>query len=359
MGFVDMGFADMGFVARHPRTAGFAAVLATATLTAVLVATLAPVAARSGSGQAQHKASVEDLLSAVVRVKTYINPDARTIENLGREREGSGVVIDEDGLVLTIGHLMVEAHAAEISASGGRTVPAIVVGYDHDSGFGLLRALEPLRVRPMPMGKSDTLKEHDPALVASHGGRGMLGAVRVVSRRDYAGGWEYLLEDAIFTSPPHPDWSGAALINREGKLVGVGSLAVRDAAKPNGIAPGNMFVPIDRLRPVLADLLANGRPSTPPRPWLGMSSEEVSGRILVSGVTPGGPADKAGLKRGDIIAGVDGSRIRTLPELYRKIWARGRAGVVVPLDVMQDDAVRRVEVLSMDRLDHLKLKSTF
>jgi len=309
--------------------------------------------------QGDHRISLDDLLAAVVKVKTYINPDGRTVDNLGRQREGSGVIIDESGLVLTIGYLMVEAHAAEVSLASGKTVPAVVVGYDHESGFGLLRTLEPVKVKPMPLGKSAAVKERDPVLIASYGGRGMIAPVRVVSKREFAGGWEYMLDEAIFTAPPHPEWSGAALINREGQLVGIGSLIVRDASSAKDAVPGNMFVPIDRLAPILADLLANGKPSTPPRPWIGMSTEEVSGRLLVSQVTAGGPAEKAGVQRGNIVVGVDGAVAKTLPELYRQIWARGAAGVVVPLDVMQDDKIRRLDIPSMNRLDHLRLKSTF
>jgi len=325
----------------------------------VAALTLLVVSSATVLAQGDHRISLDDLLAAVVKVKTYINPDGRTVDNLGRQREGSGVIIDESGLVLTIGYLMVEAHAAEVSLASGKTVPAVVVGYDHESGFGLLRTLEPVKVKPMPLGKSAAVKERDPVLVASYGGRGMIAPVRVVSKREFAGGWEYMLDEAIFTAPPHPEWSGAALINREGQLVGIGSLIVRDASSAKDAVPGNMFVPIDRLAPILADLLANGKPSTPPRPWIGMSTEEVSGRLLVSQVTAGGPAEKAGVQRGNIVVGVDGSVAKTLPELYRQIWARGAAGVVVPLDVMQDDKIRRLDIPSMNRLDHLRLKSTF
>jgi S1-C subfamily serine protease len=334
-------------------------------LQAVIVA-MGLLASAVGSALAQgaapppaERASLEDLLSSIVRIKTYINPDGRTVDNLGRQREGTGIIIDESGLILTIGYLMVEAHAAEATLGNGRTVAAVVVGYDHESGFGLLRTLEPVKVRPMQFGKSDSVKERDPVLVASHGGRSMVAPVRVVSKREFAGGWEYLLDEAIFTSPPHPEWSGAALINREGRLVGVGSLIVRDAAGGKEAVPGNMFVPIDRLVPVLPDLLTEGRPSSPPKPWLGMTTEEVSGKLLVSNVSVGGPAEKAGLQRGDVIAGVGGASAKSLPELYRQIWARGSAGAVVPLDVMQNDKVRRIDIPSMNRLDHLKLKSTF
>src|SRR5262245_63710057 len=182
----------------------------------------------SGTAAAAEAPSLEDLLSAVVRIKTYINPDGRTVQNLGKEREGSGIVIDQNGLVLTIGYLMVEAHAAEVITNAGRTVPANIVGYDHETGFGLLRAIEPLKLKPLAFGRSADVKQGDPVLVASYGGADMVAPVHVVAKREFAGSWEYLLDEAIFTSPPHPAWSGAGLINRDGKLVGVGSLIVGD-----------------------------------------------------------------------------------------------------------------------------------
>src|SRR5262249_4781173 len=205
--------------------------------------------------------SIEDVICSVVRIKTDINPDGQTVSGLGRKREGSGIVIDADGLVLTIGYLMVEAYAAEIITNDGRTVPANVVGYDHDSGFGLLRALEPLKIAPLALGKSTDVKEHDVAVVASGGGPNMVLRVSVVSKREFAGNWEYMLDQALFTAPAHPAWSGAALINREGKVVGVGSLIVGDVNGTGDKTPGNMFVPAERLMPILSDLLADGRVS--------------------------------------------------------------------------------------------------
>lgn len=209
-------------------------------------------------------ASIEELVSAVVRINTHITPEGRTVAGLGREREGSGILIDSDGLVLTIGYLMVEAYAAEVvDNNNGRTVPANVVGYDYETGFGLLRTIEPLKVKPMPLGKSAQIKEGDPVLIASFGGRSMVAGAYVVAKREFAGSWEYLLDEALFTAPPHPAWSGAALINREGKLVGVGSLIVGDATGGSDKTPGNMFVPIDRLPPILADLMASRRKTWP------------------------------------------------------------------------------------------------
>jgi len=323
----------------------------------LLVASVAVL--MSASAAAAQSAWIEELATAVVRIKTHINPEGRTIEGLGREREGSGVLIDSDGLVLTIGYLMVEAYAAEVVTNEGRTVPASVVGYDHESGFGLLRTLEPLKLKPMALGKSSEVKERDPVLVASFGGAAMVAPAYIVAKREFAGSWEYMLDDALFTSPPHPAWSGAALIDRAGKLVGIGSLIVGDAVGGGEKTPGNMFVPIDRLPPILADLIASGRIPGPGRPWLGLNAEELRGRLFVSRVTPGGPADKAGVKRGDVIVGVKGEPPRNLADFYRKVWAQGDAGVSVPLEVLQDSEVRRVEIKSINRLDHLKLKSSF
>jgi S1-C subfamily serine protease len=324
---------------------------------AALIATL--LALLSASAAAAQPASIEELVSAVVRINTHITPDGRTVQGLGREREGSGILIDGDGLILTIGYLMVEAYAAEAVDINGRTVPANVVGYDHETGFGLLRTIEPLKLKPLPLGKSADIREGDPVLIASFGGPAMVGGAYVVAKREFAGSWEYLLDEALFTAPPHPAWSGAALINREGKLVGVGSLIVGDAAGGGDKVPGNMFVPIDRLPPILGDLIAAGRTAGPGRPWLGVNTEELRGRLFVSRVTPGGPAEKAGIKSGDVIVGVNGEQPKTLADFYRKIWAQGSAGANVALDVLQDSEVRRFDVKSINRLDHLKLKSTF
>ena len=297
----------------------------------------------------------------MVGIKTFINPDGTSVPNLGREREGSGIVIDESGLVLTIGYLMVEAHAAEIVTNAGRTLPATVVGYDHETGFGLLRTLEPPKIKPLAFGSSADVKEQDPALVASSGGADMVLPVHVVGRREFTGSWEYLVEDAIFTSPPHPAWSGAALINREGKLIGVGSLIVGDADGDGEPSPGNMFVPIDL-------------PAADPRRPAGQGPRRRAAAGRGSASTPqdaARPADRSaasrraarrarpGCKRGDIIVGVNGEKTRTLGEFYRKIWAAGAAGVTVPLDVMSGGEPRRVEVQSVNRLDTLKLQSTF
>ena len=322
-------------------------------LAAVFAASLLSTPAPAETG------SLEELISAVVKIKTHINPEGRTVQGLGRDREGTGILIDADGLILTIGYLMVEAYAAEVTTNDGRTLPASIVGYDHETGFGLLRTIEPLKIKPFTLGKIADVKEKDVVVVASGGGASNVVPALVVSKREFVGNWEYLLEEAIYTSPPHPSWSGAALINREGKLIGVGSLIVGDAAGTKENNPGNVFVPIDRLAPILGDLLTEGRPSGPGRPWLGMNADDTHGRLMVGRVTPGGPADKAGVKRGDVIISVNGEATTSLPDFYRKVWSKGGAGAVIGLDVRNNNTMQHFDIQSINRLDHLKLKSTF
>jgi len=307
---------------------------------------------------AARSASVEELVAPVVRIKTFINPDGQTVQSLGREREGSGIVIDEDGLIVTIGYLMVEAHAAEVITNEGRTLAANVVGYDHETGFGILRTLQPMKVKPLQFGHLADVKVGDPVLIASGGGVERVSPARIAAKREFAGSWEYLLDVAIFTTPPHPAWSGAAVISREGKLLGVGSLIVSDARGDGSKVPGNMFVPIEKLMPILGDLIADGRVSGGGRPWLGVAADDVRGHLMVSRVTPGGPAEKAGIRKGDEIVGVGGETPRSLADFYRKVWAAGPAGATVPLDVDQDGTKRRIDVRSINRLDNLKLNST-
>jgi S1-C subfamily serine protease len=278
---------------------------------------------------------------------------------MGREREGSAMVIDSNGLILTIGYLMVEAHSAEVVTNDGREVPADIVGYDFQSGFGLLRASAPLKVQPLAFGKSAELKERDAVVVARFGGPDSAAPAVVVGKREFAGNWEYLLDEAIFTAPLQSAWSGAALLNHEGRLVGVGSLMVSDATGKGDRMSGNMFVPTDLLPPILADLIANGRMAGAGRPWLGVTTDETHGHLTVSAVTPGGPAERAGLKRGDMILGVNGTLLNHLPDFYRRIYAQGDAGTVIALDVLKDSEKRRVEVKSINRLDFLRLKSSF
>jgi S1-C subfamily serine protease len=324
------------------------------TYRALLAALLLPAALAALA--AEPEGGALPWLEAIVRVHTEIPADARTAGYLGTERDGSGVVIDDAGLVVTIGYLITEAMGAEVTTGAGRVSRVDVVGFDIASGLGLLRAAEPLAVRSLPIDAATALSEKTPVVVAGFGGPEQVQPAVVVSRRAFAGYWEYLLEDAIFTSPPHPGWSGAALLTPDGKLAGIGSLVVSDA-QPD--LPGNMFVPIDYLRPILGDLLALGRPAAPARPWLGINLRELNGKLVVSRVAPDGPGDKAGIRHGDRVTAVDGTLVHELADFYRTLWQRGNAGVAVRLGVSRQGEEQEIEVKTINRYRYLKLDTTY
>jgi len=329
-------------------------------MTAVLRMLLLSLALAAAPAASQDKPTdeAEETLSAVVQVKAKILPDARSLATLGPLRQGSGVLV-RDGYVLTIGYLVIEAEAIEVVAADGKSVPATLAAYDHASGFGLLKLIGPLAGKPLPLGDSETLAEREPAMIATHGGREGVSLVYVVSRRPFSGSWEYQLDSAIYTYPPVQNWSGAALIGARGQLLGIGSLIVPDAGGAGTQSPGNMFVPIDLLKPIIEDLIAKGRAAGPLRPWLGLNAEEMRGRLFVGRVSPEGPADRAGLKSGDIVVGVGGEEVSSLADFYRKIWARGAAGVEVPLRVLQGMQMKDVTVRSMDRLEYFRQKPSY
>jgi len=274
---------------------------------------------------------------------------ARTARFLGTEREGSGVVIGDD-LILTIGYLIVESTAVEIILHNGRKVPGTIAGYDHISGFGLVRSLAPLNLPAMALGEAKGLAAADQVLVATRLGPSQALGAYVVSRRTFAGGWEYVLDRAIFTAPPHPAFGGAALVNTEGKLVGIGSLIVTDAATPGRPSPGNMFVPIDELKPILADLQKTGKRADPERPWLGITAEAYRGRVVAGRIAEDSPAAKAGIAEGDVLIAVAGKPVSELAEFFRAVWAVGPAGVQVPLTVLDANGkTRDVALVSVGR----------
>jgi serine protease Do len=313
-----------------------------------------PAAAPSPSDY-QH---LVDATHAVVALKVKALANARSNATLGPERSGSGVLFGPQNLVLTIGYLVLEADQVEITTNKGRTVPAVVAAYDHATGFGLLRPLGPLDLKPIALGSSEKVDALDRLLIATGSGEENLSVATVVAKRAFAGYWEYLIDNAIFTSPPRADFGGAALINREGELVGIGSLFVMDAMTPGERLPGNMFVPIDLLKPVLDEMIATGRQKGGVRPWIGINSREQDGRLHVIRVSADSPAERAGITAGDIILALHGEKIESLESFYKRLWASGAPGVEVTLKVLHGTDVREVKIRSIDRFEIIKKKPT-
>ena len=270
--------------------------------------------------------NAEKILNAVVKIHSIIPKDTPSTETLGTEREGNGVVIDAEGTILTLGFLVRDAETIDILGSEGEAVKATLTGYDYTTGFAILRTDKPLGVTPIIIGQSSTVKVGDPILVAGFGGIEATQLARIVSRKEFAWSWEYLLDEAIFTAPATADFSGSALINREGHLVGIGYLYTQVVIQGYGVLPGNMFIPIDLLAPILADMKTAGRSLKLQRPWLGINAEESHDRIFITKVTSGGPAEKAGLKPGDMVLMVDGKEVKDLTDFYLKAWGVCSAG---------------------------------
>ena len=291
-------------------------------------------------------------LLSVVSLSATVPADAFSAQSLGTERAGNGVVI-EGGLILTIGYLMTEADSIWLRANNGQTFPGHPLGYDYESGFGLVQPLARLDLPEVELGSAKEAEIGSRVLVAGAGGRSRSLEARVVARQEFAGYWEYLISDAIFTAPAHPNWGGTAIIGPSGKLVGIGSLQLEQAQPRGGSQEINMSLPIDLLQPVLTDLVTLGKPNRPPRPWLGVYTAESEGRLTVVGVSDRGPASDL-LREGDVLLEVAGERVSDLGELYRSIWALGDAGATVPLKVVRDGKRIDMRIQSIDRAKMLK-----
>ena len=292
--------------------------------------------------------------AAVVGVQATAVDDARSAETLGRQRRGTGVVIAADGLVLTIGYLILEADHVDLVFDGGRKLPARVVAYDLASGFGLLQPLTPVSVAPARLGDSSALTDDETLMIASGGQGGGLSLARMVSRRAFSGYWEYHIEGALFTSPPRTDHSGAGLFNAEGELIGIGSLVVSDALGPGKPRlPGNMFVPVDLLKPILSELRERGASRQSTRAWLGLTSVEQEGRVRVVRTSPDSPAEQAGLRPGDQIISIDGTPVSGLEALYKALWGSDRPQREIDLKIQRDGEAQTLRLTSEDRMKTL------
>ena len=292
-------------------------------------------------------------MDAVVLVRSEIPEDGFTAGILGTERGGYGVVIREDGLVLTIGYLITEASQIWLTTNRGAVVGGYPLAYDQATGFGLIHPLGKLDAPHLKCGLASDVNIGDSVFVIGHGGRTHALKSRLIGKREFAGYWEYLLDEALFTAPAHPQWGGAALLDAQGDLIGIGSLLVEQEVDGEAMQI-NMFVPIDLLHPILDSMLKTGRSPHPPHPWLGIYTQEHEGKLIIGGLAPDGPAAKAGVRVGDMVLGVGAQRAHGLAELFRAVWKVGAAGVEVPLTLARAGDVLRTTIKSADRSDFFK-----
>ena len=291
-------------------------------------------------------------LEAVVMLRAEVPEDAFTASVLGTERIGNGVMI-RDGLVLTIGYLITEARAVWLTTNGGAAVAGYPLAYDQVTGFGLVQPLGRLETPLMQLGSAASCAAGDDVIVIGHGGRAHALNAKVIAKREFAGYWEYVLDEALYTAPAHPQWGGAAVVGSDGRLLGIGSLVIEESHDGRKVQ-GNMAVPIDLLEPILEDLLKFGRANRPPRPWLGMYTMETNGQLVVAGIADKGPAARAGVRQRDLVLEVAGSRVTALADLFRKVWSLGPAGTEIPLTLGRGGDLVRARLRSADRNDFLR-----
>ena len=292
--------------------------------------------------------------NAVVGLRATVPEDAFTAQTLGTERAGNGVLIRDTGLVLTIGYLITEAESIWLTPITGTPVPGHALAYDQETGFGLVQALAKLDLPVLPIGDSGRAQIGDRVVVAGFGGRHRSVAARILAKQEFAGYWEYVLDEAIFTTPAHPNWGGTAMIGGAGELLGIGSLQLEQGREKGPAGHLNMIVPIDLLKPIFEDLLRHGRPNRPPRPWLGFYAAEIEDRIVVIGLAERGPAQRAGLRTGDIVQAVNGAEVHSLADTFRRVWAVGPAGVEIPIKVEREGRVSEHKIASADRSSFFK-----
>jgi serine protease Do len=325
--------------------------------TAAAAAALAVGAAAHAAADATYQNMIDALTranTAVVGIQVNATEGARSAESLGRQRSGTGVVIGPDGLVLTIGYLLLEADTIQVVTQDERVLPARAVAYDLATGFGLVRPLLPMRgVQPVRLGRAGDLKPGDPLVAATGGAEGDVAMTQLVSQRPFSGYWEYHIEAALFTSPPIGNHSGAALFNQRGELLGIGSLLVGDALGDSRRLPGNMFVPVDLLKPILAELQQTGSSRKSRRPWLGLTSAEQGGRVQVVRVNKDSPAQEAGVRPGDVVLAVDGAPVASLEAFYKRVWSHPQPDDEIELTLQQGAETRKVIIKAVDRMTTL------
>jgi S1-C subfamily serine protease len=311
--------------------------------------------------QQDYDFELDEALATVVGIRATVPPDAFTAQTLGADSAGHGFLLRGDGIVLTIGYLITEADNVWITLSSGEVVPGHVLGYDQETGFGMVQALAHLDLPALPLGSSAEAEIGEHVVIGGAGGREASVAARIIAKQEFAGYWEYVLDEAIFTAPAHPYWGGSALIGPGGDLLGVGSLQIQQVVTASGKKARsrqgedvNMIVPIDLLKPIFNDLITIGAPNRPARPWLGVYATEVDDTIAILGTMRRGPAEKANLRPGDVVLGVAGNTVSSLAGMFRSVWALGHAGVEVPLLIKRDGKTFDVQVRSTDRRRLLK-----
>ena len=297
------------------------------------------------------KEKLNDLYNSIVSIHSKIPDEARTSKSLGTVRQGSGVVIDNKN-ILTIGYVVLEASEISIGLINGKKIPGRLIAYDFETGFGLVSPIVSTKLKSLKIGDSSKIKMDDSIFILPSPTMGIGSLAKMVSRRPFVGWWEYYLEKPIYTLPNNPAWTGAPLVNSQGEIVGIGSLFIRDAVSPEIISPGNMFVPINLLKPIMKDLVKYGRRTSNINPYIGLSSDDNSGKIVVTKVSKDGPSYKVGIKPDDVITGVNGRLVNNLETFYKTLWSTRNYGAMIKVDINRNGKKMSFNIRSINRMDY-------
>jgi S1-C subfamily serine protease len=291
---------------------------------------------------------VKQLLPSVVNIHATVPKQHPSTRILGDERMGSGLVVDSTGLVLTVSYVVMGASVIDVAPLKGRRTRAEVVAQDFEVGLALLR----VKRQGLPAATLATqAPERGDAVVAVassgvHEVRVSGGIVTYLG--EFEGYWEYLLDRGIVSSAANPGFGGGGLFSMRGHAVGVVYLNL------NEVARSSLAIPVDFYREHSAELLRYGRVvSRPRRAWLGVFAHALDDGVVISGIVPGGPGEKGGLREGDLIMSLNAQEVPTLREFYTSLW-RHEPGERITFEVMRDNAVRRLEITGGDRAEFFK-----
>ena len=282
--------------------------------------------------------------ASLVFLRAEIPEDHPSAAVLGEERMGAGVAVSPDR-VLTAHYLVLGASRVEVTALDGRVNPTAGIAVDHESGLALL-TVERSDLEPAKISTAKAQPGQPVFLLTCTGEQERRGASgHVSSVEPFEAFWEYMLDEAIMTTAMNPGLAGGPLLDDRARVLGVVSLGLAAVGRYSLAIPAPLFA---RRRALLES--PNPMPAAERHAWIGFYTQASDETVAVTGVVSGGPAEKAGLERGDVVLSVDGETVTNLRELYDALWRKG-PGEVVGMQILREESIQVIEVVAGDRYE--------
>jgi S1-C subfamily serine protease len=292
---------------------------------------------------------VRYLLETVVNLHATVPRDHPSAAVLGDERMGSGVIVDAAGLILTVNYVVMGAQTVQVSFLKGRRQKAEVVAQDFETGLALVR-VKRQGLRPAVLAPTEALERGAPVVAVGSTAtqERRAGGGHITYLGEFEAHWEYLLDRGIVSSAANPGYGGGGLFDLRGRLIGILYLNL------NEVARSSLAIPVDAFQSNEEELVRYGRVvSRPKRAWLGVFAHALEEGVVIAGVVPGGPGERAGLREGDLIVSFNAEEISSRRDLYMRLW-RHEPGERVAIEVMRDNKLSRFEVTGGDRAEFFK-----